>query len=88
MTPDKLKTKIEKLENPRGSGEHCPHLPAIIGETNEDGTPVELSLGARYAQKQTVPDDRVCLCGRDRLRIDIVYVENWRPQEGSGHETE
>jgi hypothetical protein len=58
-----LKNRIEKLENPQGSGEYCTHLPPrVIWPEGE-------------SHAATVPDDAVCPCGQPRAVVEVVYEE-------------
>jgi hypothetical protein len=63
------KTRIEKLEAKAAPDGSCPHLPAIVNYFDSDGTP----LTARGTQ-----DETPCTCGRERLRIRVEFVQNWR----------
>ena len=63
------KTRLQKLEAQAAPQGHCPHLPPIVKYFEPDGTP-DTTRG--------IPDETTCPCGRDRLRIHVQYVENWR----------
>ncbi len=63
------KTRLERLEKTAAPDGTCPHLPAVVSYFDSDGT----QLTARGTQ-----DETPCTCGRDRLRIRVEFVENWR----------
>ncbi len=64
------KTRLQKLETRlRTDATLCPHLPQIVKYFEPDGT-LDTTHG--------IPDETPCACGRDRLRIHVQYVENWR----------
>ena len=74
-----LKSRLNRLEQaatgPQGT---CPHLPPVVVTENEDG-------GEPFERRDAATDTRRCWCGRERLRIRIVYTEEW-PGAGSSNE--
>ena len=74
-----LETRLNRLEQiAKDKGGHCLHLPAILRERNEDGTP----LPSKPAPD--VPNTATCKCGRARLRFDIVYTDPQKPGVAPG----
>jgi len=66
-----LKSRLARLEQGTAPPQGaCPHQPPVIVAEDESGG--------------TATDTRVCWCGRERLRIRIVYADAWRGAEGSG----
>ena len=66
-----LKSRLARLEQgaapPQGTCLHLPPLVAFPAEGAEAGEPLK------------APDTRACWCGRPRLRIRVVYMEDRRP---------
>ena len=65
-----LKSRLDRLTRaatgPQGT---CPHLPpVVVTKDSEDGGEV--------FERDAATDTRQCWCGRERLRIRIVYTEH------------
>ena len=74
-----LKSRLNRLEQvsagPQGT---CPHLPPVV--VTED-----TEAGSEPFERAAATDTRQCWCGRERLRIRIVYTDAW-PGAGSSNE--
>ena len=67
-----VKTRLARLRQaatgPLGA---CPHLPPVVVTEDEDG-------GEVFEPRAETTDTRRCWCGRERLRIRIVYTDEWQ----------
>jgi len=65
-----LKARLSRLRQaatPQQQGA-CPHLPPVVVTEDEDG-------GEVFEQRAAATDTRHCWCGRERLRIRVVYTD-------------
>ncbi len=75
------------MENQQQAGATaCPHLPQLITYWHEDAqgnrTPREAIVSdwqrEHFPYSPFSDSSLVCRCGRERLEIQLVEVENWR----------
>lgn len=65
-----LKSRLDRLKERAAPQGTCLHLPPLVAFPAE---------GAEAGERLKARDTRVCWCGRDRLRIRVVYTEDERP---------